>query len=184
MSNSGVLSICALANSIDSRMRSRRRRSVDESKLAADVDRLWLSNDVSVSDGQILERVSTMTPQEAAIPIARGLDPDADFESVVHWLNGIGIATGDLSANLSIPRGVYAIWRTDYPLLLVEHSKRQNRGILPEITEQVGYLIYGEETNDAGEPLAQSFALKLEEEIEKNQSGDSNLGNEEEWKKT
>ncbi|NCU37642.1 hypothetical protein EOL96_01080 [Candidatus Saccharibacteria bacterium] len=114
------------------------------SLLMSDVDTVWCRDDVPVGDCEILHQLAHVAPRQAADTFRERLSETGAIQ-LEDRLNAVGIACGVLRTNGGVPGGVYGIWRSTLPVLLLSEQAPSNYDRATEIARGIGGIIYGPE---------------------------------------
>jgi hypothetical protein len=129
------------------------------SALARDLDRVWLDTQRIPGDGEYLRGLVDLTPESAAGAIAARMQFALD-DTVVTQANALGVAVGQLTRNRGIPSGIYGVWRSDLPVILLEQRVSSDPNFC-EFWGQIGSLIYGDGRRGDGSSVSMAFADSL-----------------------
>lgn len=139
----------------------KRGRRVSPS-LMSDVDRVWLAAHHPSVGGDLLHEAAHLAPKDAAAMLLHHL-PQSDTQwTLGQRLDCIGIAVGRLSSPFAVKGRARSLWRSTLPVLLVTDAPFRKSPSAHEIAEQVGYLIYGSETDASSHEQVKVFAGEFE----------------------
>lgn len=126
---------------------SRELNSVEFSQLLADLDKVWMSDELVEGGHELIEYLGELSEREAASALASYLTPYSHLD-LKEKLGMVGIAVGELTPGRSTPSGVRGMIRSKTPILLITNDSPKNFHRPIEIARAIGEMIYGE-----GEPV-------------------------------
>ena len=142
----------------------RRMPSKRLSALAMDADRTWMSATDPPGNPELLRESANLPPEEAARVVGQKMR-DSAGRSLEVRLGALGIALGELTPNRAIPDGVYGLWRSELPMLLVTFKKRRQVPSSYLLAQQIGSLIFEPSSQVGGTQLSARFAQALIEQV-------------------
>lgn len=154
--------IITIIRAIHRQIESRRWNNRTKSLLMSDVDRTWRYSDLPDTGESVLNDIGVLSPTQASSVIQSRLGELHDREiDLSLQLERVGLAVGRLTPNKAVPSGVYGVWRSAFPILLINDRLQSERKITHDIAQQIGFLVYGEALDESGEFKANLFADDL-----------------------
>lgn len=147
------------------RLQARLSRDKDASQLLEDVDRIWRFGACCEDDGRFLRDLALFPPDAAADLFLDRMRQEAVSAGLPERLGSVGIVVGSLTPNRAAPSGVYGIWRSTMPIVLLDRRTRLDADMLHKVAREIGHLVYGNRRDDAGAATIDRFAEIVEHGI-------------------
>ena len=123
------------------RREPRRLKQKELSLLMRDVDTVWMGDTLPEGDRGQLSELADVSPELAARAVIDQLGT-TDATLLADRLDALGVAYGVLRPNPGIPGGVYGVWRSELPMLLLTEVAPVNYDRPTEIARGLGHLIF------------------------------------------
>lgn len=131
--------------------------AAQRSVLYQDINNLWCSDKDFPGRAEDIEilfgGLKAQAPGDAREAVVELMGDEIQLEQ---RLGRLGIVCGELTPNAGIPGGVYGVWRSDRPLVLMTEEVPVGTDRALELARSVGRLVYLEDETSAAE-----FAQRL-----------------------